>query len=357
MQKKLIAIAVGATMVAAPMFAQADVKLKGQLQVELTNVDGGETPTGATAIDSVTRQGDYNARSRWLIDASKDLGNGLKAVGRLAWRVNPSDGIASAARDQYVGLAGNWGAVVAGRLPSPYKMKGGIKWDPFVTTFMQARQQGGMSGTALGHNSFINDIIAYVMPELGGINATFAYHASDDGNNTAGPLTADSGTYSIGGTGKWGPVEVVLKYLKAKTSVTETGASADDITQASAGIRYKGNGLTAAYQYEDVDLAGPINADGLPTGFDTFTAGKFNFINLGYKFGNTLIAGNYGNFRSEDDGDQDVDYGAIGVRYFFDKKVSLHGGYTNIDVQSGVNDPAANKGTYDIWGIGMRYDF
>lgn len=348
MQKKLLAIAVGATMVAAPMFAQADVKLKGQLEVELTNVDGGETATGATVYDSVTRQGDYNGRSRWLIDASKDLGNGLKAIGRVAWAINPSDGAAQKARDQYVGLAGGWGAVVAGRLPTPYKMNGGVKWDPFVATFMQARQQGGMSGSNLGHNSFVNDIIAYVMPELGGVNATFAYHASDDLDNAP----ADSGTYSIGGTGKWGPVEVILAYTKAKTDETVT----DDITQAKAGIRYKGNGLTAAWQYEDVDTSGPIRADGLPTGFDA-TGGKFNFLNLGYKFGNTLIAGNYGNFRSEDDGDQDVDYGAIGVKYFFDKKVSLHGGYTYIDVQSGVNNPTADKGTYDIWGIGMRYDF
>ena len=357
MQKKLIAIAVGATMVAAPMFAQADVKLKGQIQVELTSVDGGKNADGTNRYDTVVRQGDYNSRSRWLIDASKDLGNGLKAIGRLAFALDPSQGQDKGARDQYVGLAGNWGAVVAGRLPTPYKMNGGVKWDPFVATFMQARQQGGMSGTSLGHNSFVNDVLAYVMPELGGINATFAYVASDDTDFSFGGEDWDiSGTFTAGGTGKWGPVEVMLAYTKTGDPELADGTSIEAFKQAKAGIRYKGNGLTAAYQYEDVDVSGPVRADGLATGF-TGSAGKFNFINLGYKFGNTLVAGNYGAFSAKQDADQDTEYAALGLKYFFDKKVTLHGGYTGIKVKGGDANPVGDKGKYNIWGIGMRYDF
>ena len=78
MQKKLLAVAVGAAMVAAPTFAQADVKLWGKLQVEVANIDGG-------AYDSETVQGDNNGMSRWGITASKDLGNGMKALGKMAW--------------------------------------------------------------------------------------------------------------------------------------------------------------------------------------------------------------------------------------------------------------------------------
>lgn len=367
MQKKLIAIAVGATMVAAPMFAQADVKIKGKIQVELVSVDGGDQLDGTSTYDSRIRQGDYNGMSRWLIDASKDLGNGLKAIGRLAWQVNPSDGQDERARDQYVGLSGNWGAVVAGRLPTPYKMNGGVKWDPFVATFMQARQQGGMSGTALGHNSFVNDVIAYVMPELGGINATFAYVGSEDFNfGQAGADWDISGTYTAGGTGKWGPIEVMLAYTRTADPTTDDGVKLDKVKQAKAGIRYKGNGLTAAYQYEDVDYAGPVRAYGLSTGFNAlggseigspWSGGTFNFFNLGYKFGNTLIAGNYGRF-SGDTGIQDVNYGALGVKYYFDKKVSIHGGYATTDIkQNNSTGDVDGQGKYDIWGIGMRYDF
>ena len=43
MQKKLIAMAVGATIAAAPFVAaQADVKLWGRFEVELVNIDGGK---------------------------------------------------------------------------------------------------------------------------------------------------------------------------------------------------------------------------------------------------------------------------------------------------------------------------
>jgi hypothetical protein len=236
-------------------------------------------------------------------------------------------------------------------------MNGGVKWDPFVATFMQARQQGGMSGTSLGHNSFVNDVLAYVMPELGGINATFAYIAADDYDFSFGGADWDvSGTFTAGGTGKWGPIEVILAYTKTGDPELADGTSIDAFKQAKAGIRYKGNGLTAAWQYEDVDVSGPVRADGLATGFVP-GAGEFNFFNLGYKFGNTLVAGNYGRF-SGDTGIQDVNYGALGVKYFFDKKVSIHGGYSTTDVkQNNSTGDVDGQGKYDIWGIGMRYDF
>ena len=361
MQKKLLAIAVGATMVAAPMFAQADVKLKGQVQVGLANTDGGQTIGDASSvIDSNTRQGDYNGRSRIVLDASKDLGNGLKAIGRYAFNLNPSDGGYGdgpaaqlnplRARDQYVGLAGGWGAAVAGRLPTPYKMNGGVKWDPYVATFMQARGQGGMSSSALGHNSFVNDVLAYVMPELAGINATFAYVASDDQDSGV-----DSGTYTIGATGKWGPVEVIGAWTTAKFA----GEDADNVEQGKLGIRYKGNGLTAAWQYEAVDSGGKLAVNGQKVGFGETTAalgeGDFNFLNLGYKFGNTLIAGNYGKFSADSDAAGDTDYAALGVTYFFDKKVRVYGGWsmTNVDQVADFG----NSSKYDTWGAGLRYDF
>jgi len=360
MQKKLLAIAVGATIAAAPMFAQADVVLKGRIETELANTDGGDTLTGETYIDSVTRQGDYNGQSRWLIDASKDLGNGLKAIGRLSWQLNPSDGADQKARDQYVGLAGGWGAFVAGRLPTPYKMNGGVKWDPYTATFLQARGQGGMSSSSLGHNSFVNDVLAYVMPELGGVNATFAYVA----DNSEEPVSYE-GTYTMGGTGKWGPIEAMLAYTDASlhgTAITDK----QQVKQFKGGVRYVGNGLTAAYQYENVDYAGPVKINGLSTGFNggdiaknlagIDNGGTFNYFNLGYKFGNTLISGNYG-FFSGDEYVNDVDYGAIGLTYFFDKKVRVYGGWSGTDIKKVSGTPQDGVGTFNTWGAGLRYDF
>jgi len=335
MKKNLLALAVGAAVVAAPMVAaQADVKVWGRLEVELVNSDGGD-------LDNYVEMGDAGGMSRLGVDASKDLGNGLKAIGRYAFKMDPSNGAQFGARDQYVGLAGGFGKVVLGRLPLHYKMYGGAKWDPYIATFMEARRSGGMSGDALGHNGFVNDVIAYFSPKLGSVNFALGYIADETqiGEDAAGnPVGALNGSFSAAISAMFGPVEVMGAY---------NGISRDqqsDINQAKVGIRYSANGLTAAWQYEDVDNTGSVRINGnrIAGGQE----GKINFLNLGYKFGNTLIAGNYGKTDAANNG-QDVDYAALGVTYFLAKKVRVYGGWA----QTKTAD------TYDLWGAGLRYDF
>ncbi|MEA1890044.1 MAG: porin [Pseudomonadota bacterium] len=341
MNKNLIALAVGATIAAAPIVAtQADVKLWGRLQVELVGLDGGDANTQGN-FDNQTEMGDASGMSRWGIDASKDLGNGLKAVGRYAFKMNPSNGAAQGTRDQWVGLKGGFGAVILGRQPTPYKMNGGVKWDPYVATFMQARAGGGMSGGAIGHESFVNDVIAYASPKFAGINFQIGYVA--DENPTASG-TGANGSVTAGGTGVWGPVEVIAAYNNFRNRGTEVAEGGDDVKQWKVGARYKGNGLTAAIQYEDVDAVGGIKVNG--NKLTSVGAGSILFLNLGYKFGNTLIAGNWGTTDADNDG-QDVDYYAIGARYYFAKKVSTYVGFANTKTDT----------DYSMFGAGLRYDF
>jgi predicted porin len=366
MNKNLLALAVGATIAAAPIVAtQADVKLWGRLEVEVVGLDGGDATTQGN-FDNQTAMGDANGMSRWGIDGSKDLGNGLKAIGRYAFKMNPSNGSTakasgdsgiSGARDQWVGLKGGWGAIILGRQPTPYKMNGGVKWDPYVATFMQARAAGGMSGGAYGHESFVNDVITYASPKFSGIKFQVGYVPDQTSGN--------DGTVTAGGTGTWGPIDVIAAYT-AKNNV-----GADDTKQGKVGVRYKGNGLTAAIQYEDVDSVGGIKVNG--NALTTVGAGSVLFLNLGYKFGNTLIAGNYGKVDADNVGPiagqdvdywtigaryyfakkvssyigQDVDYWAIGARYYFAKKVSSYIGYANTKTDT----------DYSMFGAGLRYDF
>jgi len=338
MKKNLLALAVGAAVVGAPVVAaQADVKIAGRLEVELVNVDGGGT------FGDITQQGDANGQSRIVIDASKDLGNGLKAVGRYAFKMDPSNGADDSARDQYVGLAGGFGAVMFGRMPTPYKMYGGVKWDPYTATFLEARRSGGMSGDALGHNGFVNDVIAYASPKFGAVKFTVAYIADETPlavDAADNPIGALNGSYLGAISAGFGPVELIGAY----TSISRDQLS--DIKQAKVGVRYNANNLTAAWQYEDVDNRGSIRVNGLNVTPAGSAAAKINFLNLGYKFGNTLIAGNYGKTDAADGG-TDVDYYALGVTYFLAKKVRVYGGYANTDTGT----------SFDLWGAGIRYDF
>ncbi|HEC27700.1 MAG TPA: porin, partial [Gammaproteobacteria bacterium] len=117
-----------------------------------------------------------------------------------------------------------------------------------------------------------------------------------------------------------------------------------DVKQAKIGVRYKANGLIAAWQYEDVDSVGSIRVNG--NKIATVGAGKINWVNLGYKFGNTLITGSYGKTNADNNG-QDVDYGMIGATYFLAKKVRAYVGYAQTKTDT----------KYKMVGAGMRYDF
>ena len=343
MNKNLLALAVGATIAAAPIVAtQADVKLWGILEVELVGLDGGQ-------FDNKTEMGDAGGMSRWGIDASKDLGNGLKAIGRYAFKMNPSNGAAQGTRDQWVGLKSGAGAIILGRQPTPYKMNGGVKWDPFVATFMEARGSGGMSGGAIGHHSFVNDMITYASPKFAGIKFQASYIADD---NAVGTNGSANGSFLAGGTGTWGPVDVIVGYNNYRNRSVGAIAGGPDVKQGKVGVRYKGNGLTAAWQYEDVDSIGAVKVNGHQVA--SLGDGTINFFNLGYKFGNTLITGSYGKTSGENDVG-DVDYLMLGARYYFAKKVSTYIGFaeTKLDANAGAGDGV----TYKMFGAGMRYDF
>jgi len=337
MQKTLIAMAVGATIAAAPLVAaQADVKLRGQLEVELVSLDGG-------SFDTQVEQGDAGGRSRVYIDASKDLGNGLKAFGRYAWKLNPSNGSQFSARDQWVGLKGGFGFVKFGRQATPYKMNGGVKWDPYTATFLEARRSGGMSGDAFGHNGFVNDVIEYGSPKIGGVKFQVGYIA--DERNASSTAAANNGSFLAGGTGVWGPISVIAAYQNMKQKANGTNLGGDDIKQVKLGVRYKANGLIAALQLEDVDRAGSIRVNGHRVIRNAGPA-KITWVNLGYKFGNTLITGSYGKTDADNNG-QDIDYGMIGATYFFAKKVRAYLGYAVTETDT----------KYKMFGAGMRYDF
>jgi predicted porin len=333
MNKKLLAVAIGAALAASPFLAaQADVKVKGRVEVELVNVDGDNIDT--------TQQGDDNGQSRLEFDAEEDLGNGLKAIGRLAFQYDPSNGDGEVARDQWAGLKGGFGTVKVGRLGSTYKMYGGVTWDPYVATFLQARRGGGMNGGVFGgHNSFVNDIIEYTTPKLGGFTLQAQYVADD--TDPGGSNNVKDGSYNLGGKWKGGPVEVI-----AVTSHQERD-NADALDNSKVGARFTSGGLTAYVQYEDVDNGGPIRANGNSL-VGNAGEGSFLVVGAGYKFGNNLVAGNVGGFDA-DNGGSDVDYFALGLTHFFSKKTRVYAGYANTKVDNGED--------VDLLGAGIRFDF
>ena len=324
MNKKLIAMAVGAAL-AAPMAANAGVTAYGQLQVEVASVtnDGyGENNCGGsrTCINN-TQSGikmKDNKRGRLGFKVSEDLGGGLKAIAKFEWQVDtPNGNIADGAREGWVGLKGGWGEFKAGRIKTPYKYTGGVKYDPFVTTYLEARKSGGMKGGAYGQNSFWSNTASY-KNKWGGFSLWIDY-GLDEGNGTSN--AGNMGDYSIAlkyGQKNW---EVFGAYNSYDAN---NNGTTDSVSKVGGQIKFAG-AHTISAQYESDDPEGNNNN------------ASIYFIGYQFKMGKNVLAAQYGNtdgdsgYTGLQGGATDATYYALGWIYKFSKKTRTFIGYRKTD--------------------------
>lgn len=323
MNKKLISLAVGAALGTAPVIGAqaADVKVYGKVQFELANVDAGE---------SNIEVGD-NQRGRFGIKASEKLGNGLTAFSKLEYDAGSTRdgqirdtnfGDSPGVREANVGLKGNFGKFTIGTMKSAYKYSGGVKYDPFVTTILEARGKGGMTGGTFGHNAFLDNSIAYQTPNLNGLTGWITYspdEASADAN-----ARSNDGDYSA-----------ALKYSQGPFEVFVAGVENDsgDYDSQKVGGQFKMGNHRFSGQYEMSDSGGS----------DTDTL----FLGYVLKMGNNRLVAQYGN--TDPDAGSETDYFAIGGIHFMSKKTRVFAGYRNSDPDGGTET--------DALSIGMRMDF
>ncbi|HEX5785343.1 MAG TPA: porin, partial [Burkholderiaceae bacterium] len=118
MNKSLIALAVLATSSAA--MAQSSVTLYGRVDLSV----GGLKELGKGSQSQMFQGGAGGlTTSRWGVRGAEDLGGGLKAVFKLEQRLNATTGEIQAPAfkaESSVGLSGDFGKVVAGRMTTVY---------------------------------------------------------------------------------------------------------------------------------------------------------------------------------------------------------------------------------------------
>lgn len=329
MYKKIIVLAVTSALT-TPLAAKTNVNVYAQLQVEVAqqNAKG----KSGTVVDD-------NKRGRLGLKASEYLGDGLKAIAHFEWQVdtsdaNPNDG----RRVSLVGLQGGFGKVVVGSLMSPYKYTGGVKYDPFVTTFLQARSNGGMSGQiesaiaakvtgnkdakgTFGHHGFIHNAVGYSVKSKS-VSLSTVYSPDDQGDKAGA-----SGDYSL-----------AVKYENGGAEVF-AAASNDDSSELSAnkvGGRYMNKGRYALMaQLEQVDAAG-TNVD-------------IMFIGFHYMLGKTILVTQLGNTSIGYPERADINYYTLGVIHKFSKKARIFTGYRDTDDASNVKN--------SVFSVGLRVDF
>ncbi len=385
MNKKLITVAIGAVLAAAPMLAaaQSTVRAYGRVQVEAANVDVGGTGLAGTnniRMHAGPTQGKdagitWDAgMSRFGIVANEDLGGGLTAIARVEFGfVNAPNASNPAApinqREVYVGLESKTlGTLRLGRFNSPYQ-NSGIALDPFVATTLEARGNGGMTGTdgsgvLNGHSSFVSKGMNYASPALAGITAN-VYLGLDGigGTTTCGTLQASfapascaQGTQTAGdisATLTWtrGPARAFVGYNMLAT-VDKTATAAPEPTAMKVGGQFKiGTMHTLSAQYEmiDRDTVSPLAG-----------GNKANVTFLGYQLTHDKLVIVAQGGQSKDDragtAKGEGSYYALGAIYNFSRTARVFGGYRSTELS---NSTATNNIFRDerVVTVGLRKDF
>jgi predicted porin len=170
MQKKIIALAIAAAF-SAPAFADVNVYGLVDMAVIHASADGEKSDTLAISGGLST--------SRLGVKADEDLGNGMKAIVNLEYKVDAgvSTGLLTA-RQQLLGLSGGFGTVAAGYLQT-------TAWDfqnsydptsgSTVSPLDNATKGAGMLIGSVAGAARAQHALAYISPNMGGVTVAVNY--------------------------------------------------------------------------------------------------------------------------------------------------------------------------------------
>jgi predicted porin len=364
MKKNLIAVAVAAAFI-TPAVSMADVTAYGIAQVELSNTSY-ELSSDDDKLELID-----NAQGRVGLKATEDLGDGWTGLAKFEFKADTVDNntldntctIASdavdvngnpatitcdtskakaslVARESMVGLKGSIGQIELGDLKSAYKYTGGVKYDIFVATQLEARAGatsagGGMSGkpknfSQFGHAAFMPATIGY-RNKVGPINLSLTYGpGTDDSSYTLSAL------YSEGG-------------IEAFVAVVDTGdlgkAKKNSYTATKVGGKFTTGAHTIMAQIENTDVEVA----------SVTTSPAFMYLAYQLKMGPNIFAVQYGTLDVDGVKDtttgkvKDETYMALGVVHKMSKETRIYAGYKDVSTDY--------KAGGSIITAGLRKDF
>jgi GBP family porin len=391
MIKKTLPTMIGAALAGGVTVAAADVTVFGHIDtsVDFSDQDGG----------SRTQNMNSNTSSIGF-KGSEDLGNGLKAIfkidfqydtteannGKVTSRKNSHvavtdvdcaldtgivDGVdcdvdvdtftavtnvnghadSITDRDQWLGLAGNFGQVRFGTISTIYKSHGAML-DPYYRTAQQQRDRGLQSdlhrGAGEQGQGRAEDTFRYDSPSWNGLKAGATYTLQTDvGQSTDSPW----------GTGieyKNGPFLVFADYI--------TSDAGGDDSAYKVGGKYELGMFSFLAQYEVDDGlisargANQVGGDG--DGADTWMIGATA------KLGNAMAYFGYGQGEDGSSGSMAADYDVwqLMASYNFSKRTMVYGGFSEIDCDTSNDNNVcstvgSNGGEDDKLSLGMKHKF
>lgn len=187
MQKKIIALAVSAVASGAA-FAQSNVQVYGVIDVGFARID----PEGGSAVNKI--ESGMLRTSRLGFKGSEDLGNGLKAIFGLEYRLNAdvNQGLggfytndaaglqgstSGTAREQFLGLSGDFGTIKGGRMNTT-AFKWGVKYTVLGASIFDVTGDNSMwAGSRINPLADIrvSNAVAYNSPSWAGFSFDVNY--------------------------------------------------------------------------------------------------------------------------------------------------------------------------------------
>ena len=356
MKKNILAVAIAGAMV-APLAANAAAPtLYGQMNI---------------AVDSVSENGNavVNRNSRLGLKGSEDLGNGLKAVYQFETTLNAngSGNGFGGQRNTFVGVAGGFGTVFAGRHDTPLRMiQPSDRFNDSAYLGNNTGRFGGLNVDAgTGDESFkanisgedrLDNMVAYISPKfndfqviIGGVSTTSsgkndqaignAYSASlAYGSKRSGLFAA------VGLTQRTDKLDTTTRAANSSATPPITGQKITEVQNTRAVVQYSADGLVVSAMYNAVD-AKEIKASTATTLGAAYTMGAFT-----PKAKVSMV--NYGLDEAKDS----TNY-AIGLDYALGKKTRAVVEYGVLDKNNlaGANFNAG-KST-DVFTVGLHHAF
>ena len=338
MKKSIIAMTIAAA-VAAPMSVNAAASVYGAVQAEITQTDSGKANSDATIGMKEWGRGFIGVKG------SEEIGNGMTMIGKMEFGVATDEATIHGNRQSYVGLKAGWGTVMMGKIPAPYKYAGGVKYDAFVATSLQARKGITMSAAgqngAQGHNGFQANTVGFRLMD----GALAVNIGASEGEGTLGDINA---SYKVK-MGKGNEI-IVAHTSHSQDTDQNTAAVAGSVDLGTGAITVPKAAVTnSAADYTATKVGGKFGA--IKAQFETIDADgdKGTFIFAAYSMkaagGSVVIQGGQKDFDSMADAQTDVTVGYIKK---FSKKARWFAGARSTD--DGTNN--ATTITY-----GMRFDY
>jgi len=349
MQKKIIALAVAAAFtVPAMSYAAADVYGIAHVSIDVVN-------DGAVADSASANQLNSN-RSRVGLKGSEDLGNGLTASWQMEGTVMMDQGGFNLNRNTFIGVgSADMGTVRLGRHDTPYKIA-----TRGLDVFKDTQADNRDSGMLFGMDMRLNNVIAYISPDMSGLTVLGA-STFDAESPSAAPNDKKATVISLAGVYNRDNINASLSIQNIKCGSPATYGAGTNLTGCLVDDELKAVKLGGSYKMDQFSLGAFVESGTMTTaavGATPSSEDKGTNIYLGGKMmvsdSDTVKLAYTLRGESETDGVKNADKASqvsVGYDHSMSANTSVYALYSKVtEDATGVADPS-------VISFGLKHSF